>query len=443
MSQYQKEDIKNIIKKNDNEKILRKIIKNDRRSKQYNSRKTVDKSITSLPSKETYIRLGKKNFPTFKIISTNKLRMNKLNNKSFYKFNTLNRFSVSNLNKINNKLINNKLIELKNYGSTKDIYRTTIQDNHSLFISGPLETPHPSHKIKFETENNNKLIKNTLNKGIEEANSIKKQTTILYKRRNDNNEKKNYSSIYSTLNNVNKTSGSSSKTNNNIMDYKINSITYKNSTNKKSEIKQKNITEISSYIKDNQTYNSKGNRLIFIAPKKIESRFRTDDDYIFNPKNDLSVDNDNLLYHRLKRNETMVKKFRLLSFHNSSLGRNFFFNPLSNNLKNDISSFTNSINQSKDKNKIDSKKYIIRKSESNSGLRITLEPKKATVNDSKLNYKDRRLYKTDLTKNKIEWKKFDLTKKNIIKIGNNKNIKIKNLKNTNKNIKNQNNLNKK
>ena len=390
MSQIQKEEIKNSIKTSNNEKILKKIIKNDRRSKQYISRKAVDKNITSLPSKETYIRSGKRNFPTFKIISTNKLRMNKLNNKSFYKFNTLNRFSVSNLNKINNKLINNKLIELKNYGSSKDIYRTTAQDNHSLFISVPLETPHPSHKIKLETEKNNKLLKKTLNKGNEEVNSNKKQTTILYKRRNekDNN---NYSSIYSTLNNANKTTNSSTQTNNNrIMNYKINSITYKISTNKKSKIKPKNISEITNtYFKENQTFNNKGNRIIYIAPKKIESRFRTDDDYTFNPKIDLSVDNDNLLYQRLKRNETMVKKFRLSSIHNSSLGRNFFFNPLEKNLKNDISSFSKTINQSKEKNNIN-KKYNIRQSASNSGLSIVIEPKKNTLNGSTINYKDRR-----------------------------------------------------
>ena len=46
--------------------------------------------------------------------------------------------------------------------------------------------------------------------------------------------------------------------------------------------------------------------------------------------------NESLLYRRLKKNQTVDKKYQLLSVHNSSIGRNFFFNPLKNNLNNDL-----------------------------------------------------------------------------------------------------------
>ena len=249
MSKYQKEDIRNLIKNDDSQNILKKIIKKERLSKLTNSKKMIlpDNNKKFISNNNTFYYSTKKNYPNIKINSSNILNSIKLNNKSLYTINTADRFSTSSLNKINNKLI-----ALKNYGSTKDLQtRNKNNNNHFIFISGLPETPSLTNNINLGIDN---TIKNYNNIGKKEINS----TTILYKRRSDS-DKNNFSVIYNSLSSLNNIIKGNNKNYNSIKNYKINSITYRNNKNRNNEFKSKNISENINYNNDSQTYNSKGN----------------------------------------------------------------------------------------------------------------------------------------------------------------------------------------
>ena len=288
---------------------------------------------------------------------------------------------------------NKALFALKNIGSSKDLHNKGNLKNHSLFISGLSETPHPNNKIIFEYEKNNKHLKQAFNRNTEENIPTKKTTAILYKRRN-NKDDNNYSKIYDTIDNTGKTINLNSQINHNIANYKINSVTYR-TTKKNDDSKQNNITERHTFHKYNQTYINKGYAITYVVPKKMESRF-IDDTYAyaydFNEKKDFSIDNSNLLLNRLKRNETIDKKLRILTIYSSTMGQHFFYNPQKSsinnpNLSKNISSYMQNLNKSKDY----TEQKTMRKSASNSGIRITRERKNKIKMGSKLNYKDRRL----------------------------------------------------
>lgn len=418
MSKYQKEDIRNLIKNDDSQNILKKIIKKERLSKLTNSKKMIlpDNNKKFISNNNNFYYSSKKNYPNIKINSSNILNSIKLNNKSLYTINAADRFSTSNLNKINNKLI-----ALKNYGSTKDLQtRNKNNNNHFIFISGLPETPSLTNNINLGTDN---TIKNYNNIGKKEINSSKKSTTILYKRRSDS-DKNNFSAIYNSLSSLNSIIKDNNNNYNSIRNYKINSITFRNNKNRNNEFKSKNISENIKYNNDSQTYNSKGNIFTYEVPKKEtvkkESRFRTDDIFTFNPKEDMSFDptNESLLYRRLKKNQTVDKKYQLLSVHNSSIGRNFFFNPLKNNLNNDLYSYTSS------KDKIDINSYLKNIRNNNTSIHEI----KTTKNVPLMKYidrKDNNIINLDRFNNKTDRAKIDSIKKNLINYGNTKEVKIK------------------
>ena len=434
MSQYQKQENKALIKtKNETQ-----LIKNGKQTKpQLRKINYPDNKIKIKSTNETINYTTKTHYPNIKFSSLNKFKINRLSNKSFNIFNTSQKYST-----ITSKNINRNLIVLNSFGSSKDLRKKINYDNHSIFISGPPETPQTTYTIKFDTEKKF-YPKNNLNKEKEEINSTKKKTTTLYKRRNDN-ENSYYSNFY-TLNDINKASTNTNSINNNYrtnnknaFNYKINSITCKSSTNKKNE-KPQNITEINNN-KEIQTYTNKGKEIIttYIGKKDPGSRFRIDDNYTFIPKEDLSIDNKNLIFHRLRRNETaMDKKCRLKTMNNSPKEKNFFFNPFKKDNKlsnNQIISFPNNLNKEKEKLYIETdsnKNDVMKRSETFFGLRKNNDPKKKIINDSKLNYKDRRTNKNNLIDNQTERKKIDLIKKKIIRINeNNENV---NKINSNKN----------
>ena len=424
MSKYQKEDIQNSIKNDSSQNILKKIIKNERLSKMSNTKKMnfPDKNkkpiLNNNNTNNTYYSSVKRHYPNLSINSSNILNSIKSNNKTIYSINTVDRFSTSSLNRINNKLI-----ALKNYGSTKDLHskikNNTIAHNHNknfLLISSLPETPSLNSNSNYKTENNNKNYNNI---GIKEINTTKKSTTILYKRRNDT-DTNNLAAIYNTLNNLNKNvKDNNIKNYNSINNYKMNSITYR--INQKNEFKTKNITDNLKYKNDSQTYNSKDNIFTYEPPKKGESRFRADELFTFNPKEDISYDNSSrsLLYRRLKRNPTMDRKYKILSVHNSSIGRNFFFNPFQNSLGKDIYSYSKHLNLNNSKDKIDINNYLkhIKNNNSFHGIRNIHNLNKNNI-DSIMKYKDRRdnkLINLDRFDNKTDRGKIDSIKKNIFK----------------------------
>ena len=415
MSNFPKEDFENIRKNDESQNIMKKLIKNEKHHK-ISIKEMILKDIDNNISSSNIIYYSTRgHFEGISFTTSNKLDSTKFNNKSFYSISKPNKFPTSNIIKINKGLN-----ELNRYGSTKDL--NLKYNNHSIFISRPKET---QNKI---IQNIN--FKNNSNKNNEEIKSSKKQTTILYKRRSEA-EKNKHLTKFSTLANDSKNSHNGRT--NNYNNYKISSITHRKFKNHKKEINSENKSDIN---KVSQTFNNKGNILTYVIKKKQDSRFRTDDNYSFNPKEEISFDNANMLNYRLKKNRQMDKRYRLLSVNNSSIGKNFFFVPFNYSNKNyEFSSNSNNLNKAKEKINKDNNN-ILRNSKSYYGLKTSSDLK--NFNDSKINYKDRRGKKLNLMDNKTERKTFDLTKKNIIRIGTKIKKKEEKINRTNFRINNQN-----
>ena len=416
MSQYKKEDIKDFDKNDGSKLILRRKIKNHKNQKISNQRKYIlpDK-INNISSNDTFYYSTRGTFAGISFATSNKMKSSGLNDKSFYSINKLNKFPE-----------NNGFKEIKNYGSTKALQTQYNQyNNNSIFISGSRDIPYSNQNIceKYNTYNfNNNDIK-----------PRRKQTAILYKRRDDS-KKENHLIKYSILTSDNK----SEVYNDNINNYKFNSITYRKFSEVKKDINANNKSSINY---DNQLYNKTGNAFTYVIKKK-GSRFKTDDDFSSKLKNGKNYDNE-LYNSKLKKNGIKEKKYRMTSLNNSSFVKNFFFNPLKNNLNNyEYSSNTNNnINKEKEKRRQDNNSQILKNSKSYIGLRIKTDNKNK-INDSKVNYRERRRNELD---NKTERKTVNLTKKNIIRIGvkkEKKNGEKINCTNNKVNIPNKSNINK-
>ena len=152
MSQYKKEEINSFIRKNDNE-IPNKIMKIEKNEIAFTPKKINEKTIIPPKNISIYSSLTTRrgNYPNNNSTAI-KLKTNKTSNKT--KYNTIQTFSTSNINKINKSLI-----AIKNSGSIKVLFKPVNAENHSLFISGSRETPYPHNKIEFETEKNRKYKK--------------------------------------------------------------------------------------------------------------------------------------------------------------------------------------------------------------------------------------------------------------------------------------------
>ena len=245
MSKYQKKDSNNLVKnKNEN-----KVISNGKQINSIQFRKIIypDNQKKFKSTNETINYTTKTYYPNIKFSSLNKFKINNLNNKSFNVFNPSNKCSTSNF-----KNINRNMIVLNSFGSSKDLRKKGDYDNHSIFISGPIATPHPTNIIKFDTEQQF-YSKNNLNKNKEEINPNKKATTTLYKKRNDN-DINTYTNLCNTpSNDINKTSNTINNDyrtiKKNAFNYKINAITYQIKKMKNPKIVQNlRIIKISKHI---------------------------------------------------------------------------------------------------------------------------------------------------------------------------------------------------
>lgn len=384
MPNYKKEENKVKGTKYGRHRIIRKKLKLENKYRISNGNNTLSKkNENKIPLNDTFTYSQKDNFLGRLFTSSNENKPSKLRDKRFYGFNKWNKYSTINVNKINR--LNKGLIKLKHYGSTKDL--KSKYDNHSLFFSGPNENPFLNQRF---TEKDNKIIEDIL--------PNKKQTTILYKRKEP---PKKYNDL-SILTNDNKDDFSNGNFINKTETYKI--------LTEKKDLNGLNKSEINY---NNQTYNNKGNCFTYVLKKN--GRFITDDDYYFNSKNKISYDDESLLASKLKKNRKKEKKLQKLSISNSSVGKNFFFNPFKNIFKYYESSYTNNLNRTREKIRQDTINNTLKSSKSYYGLRINFGRFKK-FNDSKVANKDRKENKLNLKDFKTEKvrKSFDLEKKNTI-----------------------------
>jgi len=425
MTYNPKEKIKTLIKNDNSENILRRIIRNDNFPKYNISRRYItsnnDKN-QSLHTKIPFYSIKKKYFPnTTKNSSIQIKQKDKLISES------LNSNKLSTSSSITQ--LNNNLRQLKNYSSSNDISSNYRYNNHSIFISGQTKTPNGNFHIKINSEQNNKYTK-TIPKNLNQNFQFHPTTsTALYKRRGERNEEKKLDSnaLYSSLNNIR------SIHTNDFNNYRINSITCKASNNHKISYNfSKNLSNYNhDYLSDSKTFHSQSKCSYRIRRNEVnKSQNDNKDKYTFNPRNLLK--DSNLICERLKKNINMDKKFRILSINNSSKGNNFFFNPLKyqKNIKNEIPPNALKRNNSNEKIKISFNRSLLQKSDSNHVIKITNESKNK-INTSKLiTRKDRKEYKFDI--NTERFKKeihININKDKIRKIYNKRNNNINNNKN--------------
>ena len=425
MAQFQKFEMKNLIKNDNGRNALQTLIRNDKNQKFYNTKKIIQynkKLINkSLSINNPLYNIQKGYFPnTTKNSISHAKQRNKQIDKSFYSYNALYKFSTTNQIKFNSNLKH-----IKDSASSNNLICNCGGNNHALFISGQGDSP---SNISIEKINKNyKNILKNINKNIHEKNL----TTVLYKRRGENTNK-NLDTTYYSFNNIK----------NNINDYKINSITFRAPNNKKNKVNYNVSRDISSttntldYLNDSKTYISKGRYShIIYRNGSCESRFQTQDNNSFNPIGYLK--NDNLFKSRLKKNINKEKKLSILSFNNSAIGSNFFFNPLKNKnkIKNEVSSHNYEENKSQDKISLNpNKKQILINSGTNHEIKITNEYKNNINKTKVINRKNR---------NKNELKLIENIKSERLKIIPFKNysIQIDNKKIENKTLNSKNDIN--
>ena len=383
MSIRQNKNTNSIIENNITQNILQKL-KNQKYFNYSTSRKILqqnDKGVI-IPQNNTIYYSSKGNFPSITIISSNKIDSKEISNKSLLNTSFRNRFSTSNLNRPKRTLI-----ALKSYGSTKDLLSHERRNNNFIFISSFQDSSYPKIQYKIKTE---KKI-NNVNKNIEKIDYNKKSTTILYRRRNDT-EQKILSSRY-TLNNTYKNGfNKANNTNNNqINNYRIKLNTYKNLNSKTTDIKKINISHINTidYNNDIKTYNNKGNLCAYVVTKNEEKKLKkNNDNFTFNPRKEISIDNSYLTYKRFENNGNIDKKYKILSIqNNSSMRKNLFFNPIKYNKNKDISIYSNYIKKSKEKIKIDNNinQNIIRNTDINNDIKIIKDFKKNNDKNKNIN----------------------------------------------------------
>ena len=175
MSKNQRIEIKNLIKKDQSENILKKMLKDEKRP--YNTKKIIvnnkiSKRMATIDPDKTQRYLT-----NMIVSSTHRVKKhNKENNKSFYNYNTFNRIETFSLNRLNlldaikgfgsTKNIHQKVASkdnlkvlhaLKSYGSTKDLSCNCRNNNHTILISGQND----KSQVNFRTQM--KAVKKKLN----------------------------------------------------------------------------------------------------------------------------------------------------------------------------------------------------------------------------------------------------------------------------------------
>ena len=261
MSKNQRIEIKNLIKQDQSENILKKMIKNEKRP--YNTKKIIvnnkiAKRMATIDPDKTQRYLT-----NMIVSSTHRVKKHdRENNKSFYNYNTFNRIEQFSLNRLNlldaikgfgsTKNIHQKVDSrdnfkvmhaLKSYGSTKDLSCNYRNNNHTTLTSGQHDKSQVNFKTQMKTVKKKLNIKNTQLL----SNPSSKTAAVLYKRNETN--KNNISFIYSSLNTVSKNIKDSYNNinNNNFNKYQLNSATYNTGKNEK-----KNASDIYCYYGDNQ-----------------------------------------------------------------------------------------------------------------------------------------------------------------------------------------------
>ena len=214
------------------------------------------------------------------------------------------------------------------------------------------------------------------------------KTTMLYKKRLEPEKiTQNTSYIYTSVHNLTQNINNKNIINNFIID----SNAYRNSN----VDKIKPLSEIKTnfeYLNDSKTYNSKRDKYSYL-------KLRNNDIYSPNTLNPIKeLNRGNINSYRLRKNDGMSHR-KLLSVNNSSIGSNFFFNPLKqNNFMTEINDTTRNKDKSKDKDTMNKSPNITSQNNKNNYLRNNEFYKDIKVSNtitntntnSKVNYRDRR-----------------------------------------------------
>ena len=399
MAQNQKNEIQNLSKEDDTPDIINKIIKTQRSKKSFkyknNSHNSKNKS-TSINS--TFYGTQKKNISNTSVNSSSQIKpTDKLSHNSLNSFNKSNKFSIiktsyktrGQLN--NNSSTNNQcncglshelnlprvksppnehickcgldiLKQIKSYCSKKDdddccicgltkeiklLYNHSSTNNllcncgldHSILVNGSAELLGENKNNRIKSDSHRNILKN-INENIQEINPSK----VLYKR-GSTYKNNNYTVTNRPISNT-------YKVKKNYDNYKFDSITHKNNNNKKDNLRSnlsKSFTNLLDfkYSNNSKTFDYKNkNKNNNNENKKREKRLQNEDNFSFDPTK--PIKNDKLLYYRLKRNEAIRKRYRILSGNNLLEKSSSFYNPLKsykqfNKISSDIKEKNNDI----------------------------------------------------------------------------------------------------
>ena len=387
MSLLQKDEIMEIIQKGNSKNILRRIIKSKNHHKFTDTKEIIipeKKNSKNFTINDYYSNLDNNLPHNLRVVSSKKAANanSYINNGSK---NIINKLSTTNTNIINSNLLN----ELNHYDSSSTLRRGAKKKHHSIYISGMNDSPLSKYinnleKEKYDKDANymhimpvNKLTSYSTNK-----------TTMLYKKRLEPEKiTQNTSYIYTSVHNLTQNINNKNIINNFIID----SNAYRNSN----VDKIKPLSEIKTnfeYLNDSKTYNSKRDKYSYL-------KLRNNDIYSPNTLNPIKeLNRGNINSYRLRKNDGMSHR-KLLSVNNSSIGSNFFFNPLKqNNFMTEINDTTRNKDKSKDKDTMNKSPNITSQNNKNNYLRNNEFYKDIKVSNtitntntnSKVNYRDRR-----------------------------------------------------
>ena len=393
MAKLQKNEINNLYIKDDSQLILQKLLKKEQKQKNnYYPQQTIEinRNINNkgLSTKHPFYTVRRNYFINSTINNSNQIKpKNKISNKSFIKFNTLNKFSLSKIKQINKRFKN-----LKNTKSSSNLIYNCERSNHTFYISGQDKINIDKNKIKTNLEKHNNFTQNILKKINKKMHQLSMGNLFYIPRRSQADKK--IGDIYSSYKNIKK----------DINDYRLNSITYRNTNIINSK---KNIDFYGSdYINASKTFNTidKDSHIFY---RNREKRLQTDDIDNFNPK--IVSKNIRILNRHLKKNLELNKNKRILSLNNSFVTSNFFFNPLKYNFKkNEISTYNNKTPKSNNSFIYNfGRNSNLKSNTDNHAIKITNESKNDNVNNTRLiSRKNNKVYLLNKNDEKIEKENF-------------------------------------
>ena len=142
MSNTQKEEIMEIIKKEKNQNVLRRIIKTKDHHKFTDIKDKIfpqNETNKSISLKDYYSNINKIRIPNI-TISSSKLNSNNDQRKNVIIHDSKD-ITNKKLSSINVSSVNNKLNELNHYDSSNNFKRMANKRNHSIYISGMNDSP--------------------------------------------------------------------------------------------------------------------------------------------------------------------------------------------------------------------------------------------------------------------------------------------------------------